>query len=317
MDMEFYKDVLESLTDGVYFVDRDRVVTFWNKGAERISGYSAQEIVGKSCADNYLRHVDDDGNELCLQGCPLAATMDDGQSREANVYMHHKFGHRIPVFVRSSAMRDEKGEVIGAVEVFADNSRNVSILKEMEELRKEVLTDQLTGVGNRRYADIILERLDNAMRDHGVPYGALFVDIDFFKTVNDSWGHHVGDRVLNMVAQTLSGALRPLDSVCRWGGEEFVVLISNVEDPGLGTLAERLRMLVERSWVDHEDGTIRVTASFGGAVAGQGDTPEGVIARADGQLYLSKDSGRNCVHINHKKTSAGLPAKAGRREEQG
>lgn len=310
MDQKFYRSVLDLLTDGVYFVDRERVVTFWNKGAERISGYSAQEIVGKSCGDNYLRHVDDDGNQLCLQGCPLSATMKDGEVRENTVFMHHKFGHRIPIFVRCSAMLDDKGEIIGAVEVFADNSKNVSILQEMEKLRKEVLTDRLTGVGNRRYADIILERLDEALCEHGVPYGVLFVDIDFFKRVNDSWGHHVGDLVLNMVAQTLSGGLRPLDAVCRWGGEEFVVLVSNVEDPELATLAERIRMLVEQSWVEHEGEIIRVTASFGGAVAGQKETPEAVIARADRQLYLSKNSGRNCVHVDEEKASAGLPATA-------
>ncbi|WP_421902574.1 diguanylate cyclase [Maridesulfovibrio sp.] len=297
MERKFYKEVLESLTDGVYFTNLDRKVTYWNKAAERLSGYSATEVVGKSCADNVLRHVDENGIELCIEGCPLAATMEDGEIRETNVFMHHKFGHRVPVFVRASPMRDENGQIVGAVEVFTDNSKNLDMLREMEELRKEVLTDQLTKVGNRRYASIIMERLEDSLQKEDVSFGVLFVDLDHFKNVNDTWGHHVGDLVLQMAAKTLKAALRPLDVVCRWGGEEFVILIPNIESEGLAVLAERVRMLVENSWVDHEGERISVTASFGGAVAEQGEVAESVVDRADKQVYLSKESGRNCIHI--------------------
>ncbi len=308
MDHDFYRNVLESLTDGVYFVNRNMQVTYWNKGAERISGYPPEEVIGKRCPDNPLRHIDGEGTELCINGCPLAATMEDGLRREANLFMHHKLGHRIPVFVRSSPMYDEKGEIIGAVEVFADDSKHACLIEEMEELRTEVFRDPLTNVGNRRYADIMLERLHNGFQKQGVPYGVLFVDIDRFKCINDRWGHLVGDQVLTMTARTLSGGLRPLDSICRWGGEEFLVLISNVREEGLVKLAGRVRMLVEQSWVDHEGQPIRVTASFGGGVVKNGESAQDVLDRADKQLYLSKKAGRNCVHVNDIKTSSGAVA---------
>lgn len=305
MQHDFYRGVLDSLTEGVYFVDLERKVTYWNKAAERLTGYSAQEIMGKSCADNFLRHVDDDGCKLCLKGCPLATTMKDGDVREINVYLHHKFGHRVPVFVRASPMKNKKGDIVGAVEVFSDNSPNISILKEMEDLRKEVLTDQLTGIGNRRYAEINLNKLDETMRESRVPFGVLFVDIDHFKKVNDTLGHDVGDMVLAMTAKTLTATLRPLDTLCRWGGEEFVVLIPNVTAEGLSIMAERLRMLVQESWLEHDGAMIKVTASIGGAVSHDGELSRTVITRADKQLYLSKDSGRNCVYIGGEKTSSG------------
>lgn len=305
MNREFYKEVLESLTDGVYFVDGNRIITFWNKAAERISGYTAEEVVGKSCADNVLRHVDDDGNHLCVQGCPLQSVMQDGKIRETNVYMHHKFGHRVPVFVRASPMFDDLGQIVGAVEVFADNSQSMNMLQEMEALRKEVLTDQLTNVGNRRYADVMLDRLEVSMKEHGVSFSVLFVDIDHFKHVNDTWGHHVGDQVLTMTAQTLSAALRPLDTICRWGGEEFVIMIPNVDDKGLCVIAERIRMLLQESWIEHGEELIRVTASFGGAVSTPEESAIAVVDRADKQVYLSKESGRNCVHIGGEKVSSG------------
>ena len=175
----------------------------------------------------------------------------------------------------------------------------------MEGLRKEVLTDKLTGIGNRRYAEINLDRLDATMRESRVPFGVLFVDIDHFKQVNDTLGHDVGDRVLAMVAKTLTATLRPLDAICRWGGEEFVVLSSNVTVEGLAIIAERLRMLVQESWLEHGGRMTKVTVSLGGAVAAEGEPAREVLARADKQVYLSKDNGRNCVHIGGDRTSGG------------
>ncbi|BDQ37627.1 diguanylate cyclase [Pseudodesulfovibrio nedwellii] len=304
MEDGFYKGLLDSLSEGVYFLDLDRNVTYWNKAAERLSGYSAKEMIGKSCSDHVLRHVDCNGTELCLNGCPMLATMQEGKEQEASVFMHHKFGHRVPVLVRASPMRDSTGKIVGAVEIFSDNGENLDILKEIEELRKEILTDQLTGIGNRRYADISMERLDQTMQENSVPFGVLFVDIDHFKNVNDTWGHHVGDMVLAMVAQTLRSVLRPLDVACRWGGEEFVIFIANTTIEKMAVIAERLRMLIEHSWVEQEDDRIKVTASIGGALSANGERAESVVEKADNQLYLSKESGRNCTHINDVKYEA-------------
>lgn len=298
MDLHFFKGLLDSLSDGVYCMDQDNKITYWNKAAERLSGYTAKQVIGKSCSENLLCHVDDKGSALCMGRCPLAATLQDGKSREANVYLHHQFGHRVPVFVRSSPIRDFMGNIIGAVEVFSENGEHLDIIKEIEGLRKEVLTDPLTTIGNRRYADISFERLDRAMAESQVAFGALFVDIDHFKVVNDTWSHNVGDKVIAMVGKTLSGILRPLDVACRWGGEEFVVLLSNTTEEGLAIIAERLRILVENSWVMHNGEKIAVTVSVGAALSAKGEAAASVVDRADEQVYLSKKAERNCSHLN-------------------
>ncbi len=298
MDHEFYRELLNSLADGVYFVDVDRTVTFWNKASERISGFSAQEVIGKSCADNVLRHVDADGNHLCVEGCPLSKTMEDGKIRENEVYLHHKLGHRVPVAVRASPMLDKNGRVIGAVEIFSNNSKSLDVLTEIEALRKEVLRDGLTEIGNRRFAEMTLQNYEESLLEHGVPFAVLFVDIDHFKHVNDTWGHDMGDRVLQMVARTLANALRVLDVACRWGGEEFVVLLPNVTGPTALEVAERLRMLVENSWIEHQGELIKVTVSLGCAVSVPGENAASVVNRADKQMYRSKNGGRNCVHLD-------------------
>lgn len=297
MKHEFYKTLLDSMTDGVYFVDLQRTVTYWNKAAERLSGYSAAEIVGKNCSDNYLIHVDEKGTNLCLHGCPLAGCIASGESCDTQVYMHHKYGHRIPVYIRAAPMRDDEGNIIGAVEVFTDNRKNVNLMKEIEKLREENLTDNLTGLGNRRYGEIVMEELDRSMKESSVSFGVIFADIDFFKKVNDSFGHHAGDRVLAMVSKTLESLLRPLDALCRWGGEEFIIFVPNTTVEGMQAMCERLRLMVEHSGVEVDGNSIEVTCSFGGAVSLHGELCEDVITRADKQLYISKESGRNRVTI--------------------
>ncbi|MHB1048425.1 MAG: PAS domain S-box protein, partial [Thermoanaerobaculia bacterium] len=149
----FYRKLLDSLTDGVYFVDRDRRITSWNHGAERITGYAADEVVGSYCWNNLLRHVDAEGHELCQNGCPLAATVSDGADRDAEVALLHKGGHRVPVKVRSAAIRDTSGEIIGAVETFQDETEHHETRQRAEELRRLAFLDPLTGVGNRRWAE--------------------------------------------------------------------------------------------------------------------------------------------------------------------
>jgi PAS domain S-box-containing protein len=99
VEIAFYQDLLDQISDGVYFVTPQRRITYWNAGAERLTGYNAHEVLGRSCAEGILRHVDNAGQQLCLRGCPLAAVMEDGKSREALVYLQHKDGHCVPVMV--------------------------------------------------------------------------------------------------------------------------------------------------------------------------------------------------------------------------
>jgi len=115
-----YLEILNNLYEGVYIVDKDRRITFWNKSAEDITGFSADEMQGRSCFNNLLNHVDAEGNSLCLGGCPLHKTILDGMDREAVVYLHHKNGHRVPVVVRTVPLVIE-GEIAGAIEIFSNN----------------------------------------------------------------------------------------------------------------------------------------------------------------------------------------------------
>lgn len=293
----FYKDILENLYDGVYFVDRERVITYWNKGAERITGYTAQRVVGSSCRDNLLNHVTAGGIELCKNDCPLVACMADGNVREADVFLHHADGHRVPVLVRAAPLRDAQGNIIGAVETFSNDAGGRTVRNELRQLRRRVQTDALTGIANRQHLDRrlrgVIAELEN-QTDTGA--GLLFVDIDHFKVFNDTYGHEVGDKTLRMVADTLRHSLRETDVIGRWGGEEFLVILYDVGSVEiLQSLAEKLRVLVQLSRLDLVTSSLTITISVGATLFLPTDTPDSIVRRADELMYQSKRDGRNRV----------------------
>lgn len=292
------RELVSRLDVGVYIWDRERKVSFWNKAAERLSGYSAEEMLGNRCSDNRLRHVTPDGVNLCLNGCPMAATADDGKIREAEVYMHRRDGSQQPIAVWAAPLVDDEGRITGAIEFFSDRRNRTDILEELELLRGEALTDPLTGLGNRRYLDIVASSRFEAIEHGQGGFGLFMIDIDHFKRVNDTYGHAIGDGVLKMVASTLGSAIRPLDAAVRWGGEEFVLVCANVPEDKLAELAERVRFVVAESWLPTESfGNVAVTVSVGAARAIAGDTLASTVARADAALYQAKNSGRNRCQV--------------------
>jgi diguanylate cyclase (GGDEF)-like protein/PAS domain S-box-containing protein len=290
---ELYRTLLDNLYDGVYFVSPDRTIVYWNEAAERMTGFTKSELVNRHCYDNFLMHVDDKGANLCLRNCPLEKAILEGVTVEGEIYFHHKEGHRLPVLVRVSPIRDAVGKTVGAVEIFSDNSPRVRLAEKVEELEKMALLDPLTRIGNRRYGDLSLTARLNELERYGWPFGVLFMDIDYFKKVNDLYGHDVGDRILRIVATTIINGTRSSDIVSRWGGEEFIALIPQVDTEQFKNVAEKIRLLVEKSSISVEGRNIEVTISIGATLARKGDTAETLIKRADELMYKSKNEGRN------------------------
>ena len=293
--LDFYKRLLDNLYDGVYIVNRDREIVYWNKGAERITGYAGDEVIGFHCWDNILMHVDAHGNHLCQQGCPLLKVISSGSAEKAEVHLSHKDGHRVPVLVRATPFINGRGKIVGAVEIFSDNTDKITALQLVEDLQAKVFLDPLTDLANRRYVEMNLQGKSDEMLRYGWQFAVIMMDIDHFKDVNDRHGHDTGDEALKMVARTLLHSSRSSDLVGRWGGEEFIAIITNTNAQSLQAIAERYRSLVERSGLPLGDDTISVTISAGATIAAPGESLATVIKRADKLLYASKDAGRNRV----------------------
>ena len=288
-----YLEILDNLQEGLYFVDGERRITFWNKAAERLSGYGRDEVIGRSCADNLLVHVDTQGRNLCTGACPVADCIENPGARQAELFLHHKDGHRVRVQIEVAPIRDRLGKVIGAMESFRESSGQEAILQRIAQLEEMAMLDPLTRLANRAHTESTLQQRVEEFQRYGWAFGVLFIDIDHFKQINDTHGHDTGDRVLAVVSKTLSNCLRPFDLIGRWGGEEFLAIVLQVDEEKLGIVANRALKLVERSQAILDGKSIQVTISIGATLIQPDDSAETVFKRADTLLYRSKHAGRN------------------------
>ncbi|MFO7736298.1 MAG: diguanylate cyclase [bacterium] len=292
---DFYKSILNEIVDGVYFVDNQGSVTFWNSASEVFTGFAEDEIAGKKCSEGFLNHVDEKGRKLCGKNCPLENALKNGKKSSVDAYLHHKNGYRVPVSIKTAPVFDEHEQIMGAVEIFTGNEKYVLAKKEMKKYKKQAFTDSLTDALNRRHMTKLISCALNEKKRYGWPFSVVFFDVDNFKSVNDKYSHKAGDRVIKMVAKTIDNNIRSSDILCRWGGEEFLVLLKNASLDTAAEKAEQLRMLVGESYLFWRNKNISVTVSGGVSEAGDDDDDDSVVQRADQLMYEAKKKGRNCI----------------------
>jgi diguanylate cyclase (GGDEF)-like protein/PAS domain S-box-containing protein len=286
----FYKKLLDKMKEGVYFVDLDRKITYWNEGAAQLSGYGSGEVVGKSCSES-LADVDSCGKELSDGGCPLDSAMADLQTQTTEVFLRHKEGHRVPVNVHVLPMRNPAGQIVGAAKVFSNSSVRRTVERRVSELEQLAFRDPLTGLPNRHYFELKVEHALEEQRRFGRQHCLMMFDVDHFRRVNDLHGHEVGDALLKAAAETLVRGLRSGDIVGRWGGEEFLALTPDVDDVALREVAERCRNLIAQSSVAADSARVSVTVSIGATVLSNGDSAQLAIRRVDELMYQSTSLG--------------------------
>lgn len=165
-----------------------------------------------------------------------------------------------------------------------------------EQLLEVSRRDVLTGLHNRRYLEEQLTPMASSALRHQQPLSAVMVDIDHFKTVNDTYGHPAGDAVLSEIAERMRAILRVEDALGRWGGEEFLVLLPQTDSAGAGALSERLRLAVARTPFDVGSALVPVTISLGYATTLRRDGPR-LVRRADAALYQAKAGGRDRAQV--------------------
>lgn len=244
-----------------------------------ISGYSKNELLGKN--HNIVRHKDMPKTIYK----ELWETIQAGNVWEGEIKNRHKNGSAYWVDVIISPVKNEQGETISYTAVRHD----ITDKKHIEELS---VTDRLTQLYNRLKLDeIFAMKLASAGR-YNTPFSVIIMDIDHFKSVNDTWGHQAGDEVLKEFATIIKNHIRETDIVGRWGGEEFLILSSETDLEGAIELSEKLREMVflfKFSFAGHK------TASFGVSSYHAGDDEKTMVKRADDALYRAKENGRNRV----------------------
>ena len=291
-----FRAVVDSAYDAIVTIDEQHNVTLFNRAAENLFGYASAEVLGQPIEillpekfrANHSRNVRQFANSPQTSLRSMSAPrMDESNS----VYGRHRDGTVIPVEISIS-----KISVSGVIE-FTAVIRDITERAELIGLlKKQAITDALTGLPNRRefleFADKVLDT-DDAL-------SVFILDVDFFKKINDSYGHDVGDEVLQVLAKTGTSITHESKLFARWGGEEFVAALPGA-DAGLArTIADKLRRCLEQQDFEHawRVKPIPFTVSIGVVTreAGERDV-DALMRRADRALYRAKESGRNRVEV--------------------
>ena len=194
---------------------------------------------------------------------------------------------------RISPLKQHESDLRAVLWIAINITEKVLFTKKLNELATK---DELTGIKNRRYFNEVMKRTFDIFQRDKVSFCTLMLDIDFFKKVNDNYGHDGGDALLKSLTCTLKESLRDIDLIARYGGEEFIALLPNTEKSNAFIVAQRVRLAVEKSIVQHNAHKIKVTTSIGISEISPEDIDyESVIKRADVALYEAKSTGRNKV----------------------
>lgn len=289
-----FQSLANVAADAIITIDEHGTILSFNPCAERMFGRSAESMIGQKL------HIIIPERYRCLHDAGVARvarsgeTPFNGQTREFHALRGDGSEFPIELTVASWFGEDRGLSFVGII-------RDITEHKRLEaELRQLATTDPLTGILNRRRFTELTTREMHRARWLRHPLTLIMLDIDWFKRINDTFGHAVGDTVIQSLASACAGELRDIDIIGRLGGEEFAVLLPELGDTRSFEVAERLRQKVEGLQITLDDGRIvRFTCSVGVAVLEDSDqSPDALLVRADNALYRAKRDGRNCVRVS-------------------
>jgi PAS domain S-box-containing protein/diguanylate cyclase (GGDEF)-like protein len=284
LDPESYRSILESLPSAVYLVDRDRRILLWNSGAEKLTGYLRQEVVGRLCWDDFLMHCDENQACLCGTACPLQQTIHDGKLREADLFLRHKDGQRVPVRVSAVPFRDEHGSILGAVECFEKRQMLPVADPHLQEMSLHATADLLTGLADHAATQARLHAYLEDFAVSAIPFAVLSISVDALDKVRHKDGRNAVNKVLYATARTIESTLGPNDMIGRWSEERFLAVLAGCTAPALLRAAKTIKRLVNLEGIPWWGQRLQVTLSIGGAIVQAGDTWETLAARAEAAL---------------------------------
>ncbi|MDN7137207.1 diguanylate cyclase [Pseudidiomarina sp. 1ASP75-14] len=287
----FNQRLLEHLAEGVIGINHEGQCTFVNPSAIRILGFPDEDTLIGRCSHDVIHHSHADGSAYPKSECPIHQMLHDGVAPEPwRDYFWSYSDKPVPVEVSATPMRYNSDPVFGGVFIFRDISEQLEL---EQQLHKAASHDQLTGTYNRRFGDHVLGKEYARVEREESQVAVILADIDHFKDINDTFGHLVGDQILKQFTEVLQSRLRAMDSLIRWGGEEFLIVLPDTDLKGAQTLAEDLCQAIENHHFEAD--VDRLTASFGVSLLRAAGSIEASIKQADQALYAAKQSGRNCV----------------------
>jgi diguanylate cyclase (GGDEF)-like protein/PAS domain S-box-containing protein len=279
---------MEMLSEGVLIFDRMGRVVYVNNAASHILSIGFEQLIARHARDRRWRFLKQDGTRLPLGAHPAIATLQTGRShRHVTMGVPKPSGEVTWISVSSRAAPDEQGFIDHVIVTFTDVTERKII---REQLEHQAHHDQLTNLANRRLFHLELGRAISRSRRNGCAVALVYMDLNGFKKINDTLGHQTGDLVLCTIAQRLAGAMRNDELISRYGGDEFVSLLSMLRYPqaAIEVFTDRMRRTLTEP-VQTEAGAVAITASFGASVyPHNGRTTEQLLSHADAAMFAMK-----------------------------
>jgi diguanylate cyclase (GGDEF)-like protein/PAS domain S-box-containing protein len=292
---EVYRSILQGLQTGVYLVDTSRRIRFWNDGAERITGYLSQDVVGHFLRDHFLAASGENGDFKSDSEDPISLVFRDGKPSITEVSILHKNGSRVPIVLRTTPIRNSHGTVFGAAETFYRNQAASDWTRRQAGLAEFGCLDEMIGVPPQSFMETQLRENMTTFTEHKIPFGILIFEVDHLDQFRSRRGSGVVPAILRVVAQTVENCLHPTDLVGCWSDHQFLAVLGECKEADVTRVGGKVMRMVAQSEMEWWSDKFSVTCSFGGAGSRVDDTWKSLAARAEKSLHESIRKGGNCV----------------------
>ncbi|MGN0908204.1 MAG: EAL domain-containing protein, partial [Succinivibrio sp.] len=290
--------LMDDIPVGCMIIRPDFTVTFWNREAERLLGFKPEEMVGRKCSHMPLGCSFANGGPVPLDKCPALDAFGSGKSRTVEMFLKSKDGQDVLVRNTLVPVRERGGaqpEIASFFTPLSDRRYNRSLVRAIYEVATR---DPVTGLPGRKYMESCLDAALENYRRTGHVFAVLFADVDDFHSVNNTFGHKAGDAVLHGIGSSLRKHGRKSDQFCRWGGDEYVGILSIRSADAARQAAARFMKTAAECRVEAGGRTVPFTVSIGIALPREGDSAISIIERADRCMFIAKKRGRGQIELD-------------------
>jgi diguanylate cyclase (GGDEF)-like protein/PAS domain S-box-containing protein len=294
LDQNLYGLVVESLPVGLCVVNMTGKICLWSAGAERLTGYLRQDVLGHHCHEEFFEHMDLEDNPR-FGAAPLLETIRNGHSSDSSASLRSRSGDLIPVDVHTVPLRDDLNSMQGAMEIFVRANPGQHDDRRQSKLAGIGCLDALTGLLNHSMIHAHLNECLGLLHVYPVPFCVLCISVDHLPKLRERYGQAAVDVALRTVAQTVEKALRPTDFVGRWLHQEFLAILTECSAGEVAAVCDRLSRMVHRTPLVWWGDSLHVSVSIGASQAHDHDSPGDIVNRAERALRDSIERGGDQV----------------------
>lgn len=287
--------LIDNLFEGLCLINKDKKILYWNKAAEDITGIKQQEMINTTCLENKLRLVNKQGISFKPEEHPINECSIKGELVKKKALVVHEDGFPIPILITAIPLKDSEGNFIGAAEIFMDDSAHEDLEKAQERIKESSKRDELTNLFTRKE---IINRVNLEVKKasrYEMPLCICICDIDNFKVINDKYGTQIGDKVIQKVSTIIKRNLRMTDSVGRYGGESFLILLPLIDIHRAKKAVQKIQNQFTKTNIDEISD--KISLSFGLTQIIHADNFEALLERAESALNKAKKEGKATIEV--------------------